>query len=98
MAAAADLRDRMARHDAALWYVAQHERFAELEQMLLLVGSEDEAAIAHGYALMLLRAHLAEIDDLEPVARATTPCCAGCMVYLALPAVAKRIPRMERGR
>ena len=64
MAAAADLRDRMARHDAALWYVAQHERFAEL----------------------------------EPVARATIPCCAGCMVYLALPAAAKRVPRMERGR
>lgn len=43
-----------------------HDRFAEAEQLRVAEGKYEEATIAHGYALIVLRAHMAEMDDPPP--------------------------------
>lgn len=89
------VRSVRAQRAAAANYVAQHERFAELEQQLLLVGSEIDAVGAHAYALAALRAHVAELDDPEPPDVPYRACCAGCMVYRLTPYTRKPAPGME---
>lgn len=89
------VRSVRAQRAAAANYVAQHERFAELEQQLMLVGSPIDAIGAHSYALMALRAHVAELDDPEPLAEPHRACCAGCMVYRLMPYTRKPVPGIE---
>lgn len=90
------VRSVRAQRAAAASYVVQHERFAELEQQLLLVGSEIDAVGAHAYALTALRAHVAELDDPEPPAVPYQACCAGRMVYRLMPYTRKPVPGIER--
>ena len=60
------LRAAAARREARRRYLAAHERYAELEQLLVAQGRPIDAAGAHGFALLALRAYLAETDDPVP--------------------------------
>ena len=46
-------------------YAAAHDGWSEQEQLLMLEGRHIEAEGAHQYAVMVLRAWLAEKDDPE---------------------------------
>jgi len=46
-----------------------HDRFAEDEQMLRVKKRHEEANTMHGYALVILRAYMAEKDDPKPESR-----------------------------
>ena len=60
------LRDIEARNTALRTYAVAHDRFAVTEQQLVAEGRIPEAEGAHTYALIALRAWLAERDDPEP--------------------------------
>ena len=59
------LRDAEAVRAARLRYARAHDKFAELEQRHALTNPI-EAAGAHEYALIALRAYRAELDDPAP--------------------------------
>jgi hypothetical protein len=60
-------RDKRAR-DAVLEFVAKaHDRFAEEEQMHVLLGNDTEAVGAKWYADVTLRAYRAEMREQEPI-------------------------------
>lgn len=54
------------REAALRTYAAAYDRFAETEQMHVLLGNYAEAEGAHAYALWAVRAYKAEMDDPEP--------------------------------
>lgn len=60
------LREVAARRHAIYAYAEAHDHFAEEEQTFAAKGSPIEAAGAHEYALIALRAYRAELDDPEP--------------------------------
>lgn len=60
------LRDMMARKAVIRQLAAAHDRFAEEEQMLRLIGKDVEAEGAHVMALRILKAYTAEMDDVPP--------------------------------
>ena len=45
---------------------AAHDRFSEDEQILRRKKKNEEAEVAHRYALRILRAYMAEKDDPKP--------------------------------
>ena len=59
------IRQAQARRSALYTYARAHDKFSELEQRHA-ARNPVEAAGAHEYALRLLRAYKAEIDDPEP--------------------------------
>lgn len=57
----------MTAFEAALrQYAVAHDVWAEREQIELVKGHDIEAAGAHGYAYLVLRAYIAEKDDPAP--------------------------------
>jgi len=60
------MRDAAARREALNALAQAHDHFSEEEQVALAEGRVVEAEGAHQYALMLLRAYRAELDDPEP--------------------------------
>lgn len=58
------VRDLEARKQALRTYAAAHDKFADREQEL--AGASVEAAGAHWYAYITLRAYRAECDNQEP--------------------------------
>jgi len=58
--------DAVARATALRRYAQAHDKFAELEQVMIQRKCPHLAAIAHALALIALRAWLAEQDDPEP--------------------------------
>lgn len=61
------IREVSARREALYRYAQAHDHFATEEQTATAEGREIEAAGAHEYALMTLRAYRNEIDDPPPV-------------------------------
>ena len=68
-----DPRDLAALAESGRMLLEAHERFAELEQAMRLIGEWAEAEGAHAYAMRCLRAWQAEMDDPTP-----KPSC-GCV-------------------
>jgi len=66
MTAAEAIRDVKARTAALYQYAEAHDVFSELEQLLLGDGRACQASEAHEYALIVLRAYRAELDDPQP--------------------------------
>lgn len=66
MNAAQVIRDASAKTAALYQYAAAHDRFSEAEQVLVGRGCHLVASLAHGYALIALRAYRAELDDPQP--------------------------------
>jgi len=62
------LRDAITRSNAIRFYATAYDHFAQEEQVCIAEGRMVEAEGAHHFALMLLRAYKAEIDDPEPKA------------------------------
>ena len=60
------LRDIEARNTALRTYAQSHDRFSDAEQLYVAEGQHVMAEGAHTYALIALRAWLAERDDPEP--------------------------------
>lgn len=60
------LRDMIARKAVIRQLAAAHDRFAEDEQTLRLVGKDDEAEGAHVIAVRILKAYTVEMDDPKP--------------------------------
>lgn len=60
------LRDAMTRSQAIRTYALAHDHWSEEEQTLTAEGQTVKAEGAHQFALMVLRAYRAEIDDPEP--------------------------------
>ena len=60
------LRDATARQAALARYAVAHDRFAELEQQLLVRNSPASAADVHDIAVRVLRAWIAEEFDTQP--------------------------------
>lgn len=60
------LRAVAARRNAIYTYAMAHDHFANEEQTFSAQGLPVEAAGAHEYALIALRAYRAEMDDPEP--------------------------------
>jgi hypothetical protein len=59
------IREAAAKRESQFRYAAAHDKFAELEQRYSAVAL-DESEVAHEYALLVLRAYRAEIDDPVP--------------------------------
>ena len=59
-------RDEVARRAALYRYAQAHERFATLEQLAHSRGRPAEANGAHLFALITLRAYIAEQNDPAP--------------------------------
>ena len=66
MSAAHVVRDEVARRAALYQYAEAHDRFATLEQLAHSRGRPAEANGAHLFALITLRAYLAEQNDPAP--------------------------------
>jgi len=60
--------DAVARATALRRYAQAHDKFAELEQVMLQRQCPHLASIAHALALIALRAWVADQDDPEPAA------------------------------
>ena len=60
------IREAAARRTAIFTYARAHDHFATEEQTFAGEGKPIEAAGAHEYALICLRAYRAELDDPEP--------------------------------
>ena len=60
------VRSLDAKREVLRRYATDHDRFSEQEQVLVLQGREIEAAGCHEFALRLLRAYRAELEDPEP--------------------------------
>jgi hypothetical protein len=58
--------DASARRAGLYHYAQAHDAWSELEQVLTGQGRTIEAEGAHVYALRILRAYRAELDDPEP--------------------------------
>lgn len=66
-----ELRHRLARRSVIFHYAAEHDRYAEQEQIdahLLALGLIDEAEYlrVHDLAALYLRAYVAEMDNVKP--------------------------------
>lgn len=62
------IREVSAKREALFNYAQWHDDFSTEEQTLTAEGRTFEAEGAHEFALRLLRAYKAEIDDPEPAA------------------------------
>ena len=60
------IREVAARREAVFSYAQWHDDFSTEEQTLTAEGRTFEAEGAHQFALILLRAYRAEMDDPEP--------------------------------
>lgn len=62
-------RELTARGHAVRQYALAHDHMSELEQVLRLEGRVVEAEGAHAYAMLCLKAYLAETDnpDIPPI-------------------------------
>lgn len=60
------IRDVKARTAALYQYAEAHDVFAELEQLLLVDGCMSQASEVHEFAIRVLRAYRAELDDPVP--------------------------------
>jgi hypothetical protein len=62
------IRDLKAKRACLAQLADAHDRFSEIEQMAHVHGETVEAEGAHRYALWVLRAYRAELDDPEVAA------------------------------
>jgi hypothetical protein len=60
------IRAAQARREALYRYAAAHDHYAELEQRYVAQNRPIEAAGAHEFALIALKAYIAEVDDPRP--------------------------------
>jgi hypothetical protein len=60
------IRDVKARTAALYQYAEAHDTFSEMEQRLTHRGCMLEAAAIHEFAVRVLRAYRAELDDPQP--------------------------------